>query len=141
MQKKTLLNNLKTNKKAIVASTHTDAKRSRVRVEPPVKNRISRINATLVLVPENLALLGYDAPEKREQHFPAFRRIVAPKFAAQLFRSFPDAAVLLIQQIGVGAGEYFLPTQTIAHDQNHVSSFELGLRECGGEDERYKHAR
>ena len=43
MQKKTLVNNLKTTKKAVVASTPTDAKRNRVRVEPPVKNRLMRI--------------------------------------------------------------------------------------------------
>ena len=45
MQKKTLVNNLKTTKKAVVASTPTDAKRNRVKVEPPVKNRVARINA------------------------------------------------------------------------------------------------
>jgi hypothetical protein len=35
VQKKTLVDNLKTNKKAIVASTPTDAKRNPLRVEPP----------------------------------------------------------------------------------------------------------
>jgi hypothetical protein len=33
--------------------------------------------------------------------------------------------VFLIQQSGIGADKYFLPAQSIAHDQNHVSSLEL----------------
>jgi hypothetical protein len=91
------------------------------------------------LVPDNLTLLGHNAPKKWEQHFPAFRGIVIPKLAAQLFGADPDTPVLLVQQIGIGTGEYFLPAHAIAHNEDDVSGLDLRPERLDAKPERHTH--
>lgn len=44
--------------------------------------------------------------------------------------------MLLVQQIGIGASEDLLPAQTIAHDENDVSSLQLRPAWVGREAEK-----
>src|SRR4029077_2238898 len=78
-------------------------------------------DAAFGLVAEDLAARGDRGPQEREQGLAAFARIGAPEFAPQLLLLLPAAAVFLVQQQGVGAGEYFLPAKTIADDEHDVA--------------------
>src|SRR6266404_3051747 len=85
-------------------------------------------DAAFGLVAEDLAACGDRGPQEREQGLAAFARVGAPEFAPQLLLLIPDAAVLLVQQERVGAGEYFLPANTITDDEHDVAR--LGRTRC-----------
>jgi hypothetical protein len=72
------------------------------------------------LVAENLPLLRDRAPQERQQHPTPLGDIVAPEVPEQRRLVEPAAAFLVVQQRFFGAGEHFLPTQAVGHDQDHV---------------------
>ena len=97
-------------------------------------------NAALGLVAENLAAHGDRAPEEREQGLAPLGRVGAPELAPQLPLRLPDAAVLVVQELGVRSGEDLLPAQPVAHDEHDGARLEhaghLGREGRPGCDER-----
>ena len=85
-------------------------------------------NAAPGLVAEELALLGDHVPEERKQQPTAHRRIVVPEAFPKARFGSPDTAVLLVEELGIGARENLLPAQTVADDQDHVVGLELRKR-------------
>ena len=89
--------------------------------------------ATLPLViAEDLSLLGNHVPQERKQCFAAFGNIVAPELASEFIRVSPDAAVLLIHESWIGAGEDFLPEQSVTDDQDDIAGFQRMHRKLRG---------
>jgi hypothetical protein len=81
-------------------------------------------HAALGLIAEDLSLLGNHAPQERKQCFAPFGNIVAPELASEFIRVSPDAAVLLMHESWIGAGEDFLPAQSVTDDQDDIAGFE-----------------
>jgi hypothetical protein len=75
-----------------------------------------------------LVLLGDHVPEERKQQPTAHRRIVVPEALPKARLGCPDAAVLLVEELGIGARENLLPAQAVADDQDHVFRLELRKR-------------
>src|SRR5450631_4521008 len=85
-------------------------------------------NAAVGLVAEELALLSDHLPEERKQQPAAHRGIVVPEALPKARLALPDAAVLHVEERGIGAREDLLPTKAIADDQDHVVGLALRKR-------------
>src|SRR5208282_1945602 len=70
------------------------------------------------LVAEDLSLFCDDVPKEWKEGAAPFSDVVSPIVAAQTIHIVPDATIFFVQQRGIGAAKNFLPTQTIADDQN-----------------------
>ncbi len=72
------------------------------------------------LIAEDLPALRHRSPQEREQRRPPLALARSPIALAQILLREPAAARRIVEQILLGAGEYFLPAQSVADDQHHV---------------------
>ena len=79
-------------------------------------------SAAFALIAQKLSVFGNLAPEKRQQHFTARFRRVAPEFFAQRIRV-GHAAVFFREQLLFRAGKKFLSAKSIRDDQKNVFRF------------------
>src|SRR5271168_506385 len=82
-------------------------------------------NAALSLVAKDLSLFGGDIPKERKKRPATLRDVIAPVVAAQAIDVVPDPAIFFIQQGRICAGEYLLPAQAIADDQDNRARLQV----------------
>ena len=94
---------------------------TRIRERQPIRDVG---DAAFELIADQLATLGHRPPQERKECCTPLGWRRPPERAAECVLTLPDAAVLLVHEQRIGAGEHLLPPQPVGDDQEYVLRLE-----------------